>query len=276
VTQSSADCATSELEVWPWAFRVHVLGSFRLLKCGDPIRLSCRAQPKPLELLQALIAFGGSDVGAGTLSDALYPDSDGDAGYHALESALYRLRRLLGAHDAVRMAASRLSLDRRIFWVDMWEFERVLQSPTPSGVDIGVRFARAGQLYEGHFLEQESECPWALRARARLRDGMLRLVRETAHLHEACQQWQEAALVYQRGLELDALAEDLYRGLMVCHRELGDHSEALQAYGRCRDLLTRQLGVPPSPKTQAIYESVRRCAAHSLGSPATVGGRACW
>jgi DNA-binding SARP family transcriptional activator len=40
---------------------------------------------------------------------------------------------------------------------------------------------------------------------------------------------------------------------MLCHQELGDHSEALQAYRRCRELLACFLGIPPNAKTQALY-----------------------
>src|SRR5215472_16533691 len=89
---------SAEYGLWP--FRVYVLGRFRLLKGDEPIRFSRRIQRKPLELLQALIAFGGTEVGASTLTDVLWPDSEEDAGYHALESALYRLRQLLGRPDA--------------------------------------------------------------------------------------------------------------------------------------------------------------------------------
>jgi DNA-binding SARP family transcriptional activator len=54
---------------------------------------------------------------------------------------------------------------------------------------------------------------------------------------------------------------------MFCHQQLGDHSEALQAYGRCRELLKHFLGVPPNEKTQALYHSVRERAAYvSVGS----------
>jgi DNA-binding SARP family transcriptional activator len=82
--------------------RVHVLGGFRLLTGDIPISIPSRSR-KPRELLQALVAFGGTEVNAGVLIDALWPDSEGDAAYHALESALYGLRQLLGARDAVRM-----------------------------------------------------------------------------------------------------------------------------------------------------------------------------
>ena len=247
-------------EYGPWPFRVYVLGRFRLLKGDEPIRFSRRIQRKPLELLQALIAFGGTEVGASTLTDALWPDSEGDAGYHALESALYRLRQLLGTADAVRMVGSKLSLNRRLFWVDVWELQRGLQTGSPPDSELTSRLARMRELYAGHFLEHETEKSWAIKARQALCDRFLRYLRDSARIYESRRLWDEAARVYQTGLELDVLAEDFYRGLMVCHRELGDHSEALQAYRRCREFLTRFLGVPPNAKTQSIYHSVRQSA----------------
>jgi DNA-binding SARP family transcriptional activator len=250
-------------EHWPWHFKVNVLGRFRLLKADAPVRFSRRAQRKPLELLQALIAFGATEVPARALIDALWPDSEGDAGYHALESALYRLRQLLDAPDAVHMAGSRLSLDRNQFWVDMWEFEHLLHGARQRVADSPECVGRIRQLYEGHFLEHESEKPWALKTRQDLRDRFLSCMRAAARVYEDRNLWQEAARVYQSGLELESLSEDFYRGLMVCHRELGDHSEALQAYRRCREVLTRFLSVAPNAKTQAVYHSVRERASRA-------------
>ena len=51
-------------------FRVHVLGRFRILTRDTPITIPPRLR-KPQELLQALIAFGGAEVSAGVLIDAL-------------------------------------------------------------------------------------------------------------------------------------------------------------------------------------------------------------
>jgi LuxR family maltose regulon positive regulatory protein len=245
-------------------FQVFVLGRFRVIKDGAPIRFSRRAQRKPLELLQALIAQGGVEIGASTLTDALWPDSEGDAAYHALESALYRLRQLLGAPSAVSMAGGKLTLDRRQFWVDMWAFEGELQAGSAGHRGAGERLARMRKLYAGHFLAQEAEKPWALEKRQILREKFVHAIRDIAHDYEARRLWQEAAGVYQVGIEVDSLAEDLHRGLMTCHRELGDHVAAVQAFRRCSQLLTEVLGLPPSSKTRALYHSVR----HEAASPA--------
>lgn len=241
--------------------QVFVLGRFQVIKDGAPIRFSRRAQRKPLELLQALIAHGGVEVGASTLTDALWPDSEGDAAYHALESALYRLRQLLGAPSAVSMAGGKLTLDRRQFWVDMWAFESELQAGKADHSGAVERLPKMRELYAGHFLAQEAEKPWALEKRQILREKFVHAIRDIARHYEARGLWQEAAGVYQVGIEVDSLAEDLHRGLITCHRELGDHAAAVQAFRRCSELLTEVLGLPPSSKTRALYHSVRHEAA---------------
>src|ERR1700733_10728209 len=118
-------------------FRVYVLGRFRLLTQATAIIIPPRLR-KPQELMHASIACGGTEVSAGALIDALWPDSEGGNAYHALESALYRLRQLLGARDAVRMEGGKISLDRDQLWVDMWEFEEELQrahDPKMNGIE---------------------------------------------------------------------------------------------------------------------------------------------
>ncbi len=60
-----------------------------------------------------------------------------------------------------------------------------------------------------------------------------------------------------RALELDNLAEGLYRRLMVSYRELGEMAEALKVYRRCRDMLSIVLGLSPSAETEAIRSSLR-------------------
>jgi DNA-binding SARP family transcriptional activator len=246
--------------LWPWPFKVHLLGGFRLLKADVPVRFSRRAQRKPFELLQALIAFGGTQVSASALTDALWPDSEGDAAYHALETTLYRLRQLLGSADAVRMKEGTLSLDRQQFWVDVWEFEHAVHSDGTAR-NAAERWSQIRELYAGHFLEHQSEQPWAQKTRQTLRDRALRCCREAARSYEGQRLWQQAARVYETGLDLDSLSEELYRGLMVCHRELEELGEALRVYRRCCETMTRTLGVHPNAKTQAVYESVYQRAA---------------
>lgn len=246
-------------------FKVFVLGHFQVLKGDAPIRFSRRQQRKPLELLQALIAFGGTEVGATKVIDALWPDSEGDVAYHALESALYRLRRLLGAPSAIAMAGGKLTVNRRQVWVDMWAFEDELRTENVDDRAPAERLTRLRELYSGHFLAQEAEKTWALERRQNLRDKFVRAIGDFARNYEKRALWQEAAGVYQVGIEVDSLAEEFHRGLIMCHRELGDNAAAVMAYRRCSELLLKRLGVQPSSKTLALYQSVRDEALSQAG-----------
>src|ERR1700704_4003646 len=189
---------------YPERIRVHVLGRFRLTKGDVPIAIPSRLR-KPRELLQALIAFGGTEVSAGLLIDALWPDSEGDAAYHALESALYRLRQLLGARDAVRMEGGKASLNRDQVWVDMWEFEEELQRPHDPQAKGIERIGRLRLLYQGHFLQHEADKPWVLKVRQKLRDRLQRVIRDAARECERARRWEDAANLYRSGIELDPL-----------------------------------------------------------------------
>src|SRR4029077_12351618 len=149
-----------EVDAWPRPIKIYSLGHFSVLKDGAPIRFARRTQKRPLELLQALIAFGGIEVAVSTLTEALWPDSEGDTAYHAFESVLYRLRQLLGSAGALVLVGGKLSLDARSCWVDVWAFERELDAARAGDANPEQTLERLRQLYRGHFLEQESEKSW--------------------------------------------------------------------------------------------------------------------
>jgi hypothetical protein len=125
------------------------------------------------------------------------------------------------------MEGGKVSLNRDQLWVDMWKFEEELQRPHDPEANRIERIRGLRRLYQGHFLQHEAETPWVLRARQALRDGLLDAIRDAARACEHACRWKDAANLYRSGIELDSLNEGLHRGLMLCHREIGNHSEAL-------------------------------------------------
>jgi LuxR family transcriptional regulator, maltose regulon positive regulatory protein len=156
------------VESWPYPIRIHTLGSFRIVRAGEPLRFAGKLQKRPLELLKALIAFGGKDVEVERLVDALWPDADADLGHRSFETALYRLRRLLAHEGAIQLQGGRLSLSSRHCWLDVWAFERSVQSANGR--------ERAIALYRGPFLADDAGRPWTASAREQLRASFQRLV----------------------------------------------------------------------------------------------------
>ncbi len=251
-----------ELENWPWAVKVYTLGRFEILRDDRPLAFSRKAPKKPLQLLKAIVAAGGRGVGEAQLTDALWPEQEGDAAHHAFASALHRLRQLLG-EATVSLVEGRVNLDLRRVWVDSWTFESLAvqaeTAPSAGSPDTWVSSAeQAVSLYSGNFLADELESAWAEVPRHRLRTRFIRLVQALAAHFEQAGDWTAALSAYEHGLEIDDLAESLYQGLMRCHHQLGHRAEALDAYYRCKLRLSICLSAKPSAATEAILKTVQQ------------------
>jgi DNA-binding SARP family transcriptional activator len=251
------------LAAWPWPLAIRALGRFELARDGAPLEIRGKAQKKPLELLKALVALGSERVEASRLAALLWPGADGDAAKGSFDTTLYRLRKLLGRDDVLVLAEGKLSLDRRTCWLDVWAFERLARdadAPASTGDLAAQEPARLGRAvldaYPGHFLAADEDAPWAIELRDRLRSKLGRTVAGIGHRLQTAGRWADAVALYERALELDNLAEALYRELMICHRELGQPAAALQTYRRCRELLSVVLGLSPSAETEAVRRSL--------------------
>lgn len=258
-------CAESaDVEDWPWPMRICTLGRFAIVIDDVPLRSHGKAQRRPLDLLKILVAMGGRDVASDSVVGALWPDSSGDAG-HAFESTLHRLRKLLGRDDAILLVEGKLSLNPQIVWVDVWALERQLvkaeRALTDAGQDGGASaseiFEAILQLYRGHFLDGEGDEPRILGMRDKLRSKFLRFLLLLGDHYEVQGQWTRSAELYQRGLELDNLAEELYHRLMITYQKRGQPAGALEVYRRCRQMLSVVLGAKPSKEIEALYQTLK-------------------
>ena len=59
-------------------------------------------------------------------------------------------------------------------------------------------------------------------------------------------------------VELDPFRETAYQLLMRMHAAAGDRAAALRVFAKCRELLRDELGVSPSPQTEAVYLEILR------------------
>ncbi|MBU1426021.1 MAG: hypothetical protein KKH12_03275 [Gammaproteobacteria bacterium] len=246
---------------WPWPLKIYTLGRFAVVKDDDSVIQSVKTQKKTLDLLKALIAFGGRDVSDQKLSEALWPQAEGDLAHQSFKVTLHRLRKLIGA-DALVIQDGKLSLDARHAWVDAWAFERLLGALENASTeeDIAARVGQAIKLYGGAFLQSDEEA-WALSLRERLRSKFLRIIGQATDCLCTQSHCAEALACYQKGLEIDPLAESFYQGQMQCHYCLKQPAAGLAVYQRCREALERELGVFPSSKTEELHTRLRQLSA---------------
>lgn len=106
---------------WPWPVRIALqpdspLCGLAIEVDGAPPVLGPKLPRRPLQLLAALVAGGGS-ADVRTLADSLWPEAEGDRADDALEVALRRLRQLLGRPEALLLAGGQLALNRQQVWL---------------------------------------------------------------------------------------------------------------------------------------------------------------
>lgn len=250
--------AAIEFDAQSWPLKIYALGRFSVVKDGTPIRLHGKGQKKPLNLLKALISYGGRDISEEKLAETLWPDAEGDAAKASLKATLHRLRRLIGG-KAIIVAEGKLTLDARRCWVDEWALERqitrLLEDPLAAIAEGRERQLLA--LYHGHFL-QDDDSSYVINARERIRSKFLRAMERVGQGLCEGRACEAALLFYRKGLEVDPLAERFYRGLMKCCDCLQRPAEGLAAYEQCRQTLARELGVKPSAETEALARSLRK------------------
>ncbi|HYA87785.1 MAG TPA: BTAD domain-containing putative transcriptional regulator [Nitrospirota bacterium] len=266
------------VDTWPWPIKIYTLGRFEIMRDGKPIQFTGKVQKKPLEMLKVLIAFGAMDISEERIADALWPDVDGDTARLSFKTTLHRLRNVLGKEEFIQLKEGRISLERRTCWVDAWAFETMVEHAEAAGREqaVGGRISarsklnneryvnlleKAISMYHGHYLGNESDKPWSISFKERLRNKFLSIVAMLGDYWNQQSSNPKAAVnkaieCYQRGIEIDDVAEDFYQNLMLCYGKLGRKVEAAKVYKRCRDTLASSFGVEPSKETHAIYQSI--------------------
>ena len=170
------------------------------------------------------------------------------------------------------MQDGRLTRDNRLCGVDAWAFERFIGdadrqwSRGKGRNESGLKKDKAAEavrltekalaLYQGPFLESDSDESRVVSQREHLRMRYVRAVGRLAYHWEQAGEYEKAADHYQSSLRVDDLTEEFYQRLMLCYKKLGRKTEAIKTYLRCCAVLKANMGVKPSDETTAIYRTI--------------------
>lgn len=248
------------IDAWPWRVRIRLLGKLAVEIDGQPMEQHRKAPHRLLELLAAIIAFGGQDVPVTRLTDALWPEADGDAAQETFKKSLARLRHLLGIDEVIQLHKGCVSLNREICWVDAQAFEAgVKEAERRTRFDDGaVDGDQVQALYKGPFLALETIPVWANPYREELRRRFVRLILRRVEQALAKRQTEAAARGLEQALEVDPLAETLYQRLIPLLAANGRQTDAASWYHRCKFALARWDARQPSPETQQLLKTLQR------------------
>ncbi|GEM_PF-2924300 len=217
------------------------------------------------ELLTYLLNRAGEATRRDSLIHTFWPNSPQDKGRSALNTALWRINKMLDRIDGVAIRALDdlivLETSEHVF-VDgadltrlYWQARRMM---TDAGrIDIKIRRTLSDLLERcsGSFLEG-CNAQWALEDRARvegLRMRALDLLMEDASRRDAVGD----ALSWGRLiLTIDPLRETVYHDMMCLYVENGERHKALMLYEELRGILAEELQVDLDPATRELRNSI--------------------
>jgi len=256
--------------------KIQLLGGFQLTWHGEVV--SGFSNTRLQALLAYLLLHRHAPQSRQTLAYLFWPESGDSQARTNLRNALHLLRNYLP------QATDFLAIESQsVQWraqtpavVDVIELSR-LQQEAQSAIDLQARrqaLEQAIALYTGPLLPDCYD-EWMLPLREEWQQTYLNTVYALIDLLTEARDYRAALEQAQRLLQADPLQETTYARLMQLHAALGDRATALRIYHLCRTTLDRELGVDPSPTTQAVYErllNLEHVGAQG-GTPATEGLR---
>ena len=218
--------------------------------------------------LLAYLALGrGRYFSRAELLDTLWPERMASMTAGSFNTALWRLRRMVEC--APFQHGELIASDRRgaiglngsqAIWLDIEEFERRIASglsrPIEQLGDCDIEDLRAGvALYKSDILLEFTD-DWALREREKHRRHYLNALWRLMQLCAIRREYGEAVRYAQCILDCDALREDVHRELMQLFVLSGQRAQALRQFETCRDMLRRELAIPPMRETLSLYRQI--------------------
>ncbi len=233
---------------------IRLFGGFSVQYEGEPL------PPLPSRSARLLLAWlalnAGRPQARSLLTDRFWPDAVEARARRRLSHALWQVQDGLGEmapdHAYLVTRGDEVLFDAASpYTLDVEEFEQRLDRIDQSGTidDAGLRsLRRCVSLYQGDLLAGSYET-WVLEEQERLRQ---RYVTALGRLVEASKKrgnFEEALTFAQRLTHQAPLREDVHREVMRLCVLLGQPSQALEQFERCRSVLMEELGTQPSAET---------------------------
>jgi TolB-like protein/DNA-binding SARP family transcriptional activator/Tfp pilus assembly protein PilF len=260
-------------------FRLSLLGPFSLTgPSGQVLEVSSRKN----RLLLAMLALAPQrSIGRDRLAGLLWSENSEEQSRSSLRQGLAVLRKDLRGQDGLFFAGvdSSVTLHPRNVVIDTDLFlENAELASRPS-------LERAIGLWRGPFLagvtapEPDLE-QWLAERREYFNGRYVTAMDRLVTFLEGPARIDMA----QRLLQADTMREGSHRRLMEAYLAAGEKAQALRHYDKLRKLLREELGVEPSPETQALRDRIAATgngthtppprAAEAVAAPAAIAGTA--
>jgi DNA-binding SARP family transcriptional activator len=243
------------------AMAIRCLGPFEISRRGESVPTGWRAKGR--ELIAYLVAHPAGAPKERVI-DELWPDVEPARASLRFNKCAALIRAVARGRDDSRMYVERVGdsayrLEEGSWWVDAWEFERLIHEAErrEEGTDVVNGFRDAVALYRGEFCD-DAYYPWLDGIRERFRNLFVEACGRLAYLLSDAGEHDQALSVLDRAIRADPVCEDLVRRAIALEATLGRRAAALARYRRLEATLDAELDVEPDPETQVLVERLLR------------------
>jgi DNA-binding SARP family transcriptional activator len=241
---------------------IYTLGQFQVYLDDNLIKNWPGA--KTLTIFKFLAARRGTPVLKDILMDTFWPDTNLDATRRNLHQAIYTLRQTL-RQDSTSFQHILFENDSYRFnpelnlWLDFAEFEKHVRAgqykeALGKAEEAANEYSRAESLYQGDFLAENPYDDWPLPQREQLRNAYIDIATRLSNYYIQRKQFGSATKLNQKILQQDPYHEEAHCQLMRCYEAQGLRHLAIRQYHILVAALEEELGLSPSPKTNALFQ----------------------
>jgi LuxR family transcriptional regulator, maltose regulon positive regulatory protein len=193
------------------------------------------------------------------MGDILWPESSPGQLKLRFKNTLYRLRHALQL-DVILFSDERYSFNRKLDYeydVDsFWEYIRQAEN-TVKARERKKFYTAAVQLYKGPYLPEVSGS-WVVAERERIYKEFVKASMKLAEMHLEDREFEQVIDLCTRVLGQDPCLEEAYRFSMRANAALGNRVGIIRQFERCQQALMGEVGLSPSPQTEALYQTLIR------------------
>ncbi|TCS93918.1 BTAD domain-containing putative transcriptional regulator [Hazenella coriacea] len=245
-----------------YTLRIQTLGDFRVWLGEEEVSSKDWQRGKAKELFQLLLTKRRMLLMKEEICSLLWPEADDKAATRDFKVALNALNNALEPKRPARSNSFYIQRQGSLYGfnlssgyeLDADEFERLIQIGLKE--DNPIQLQSGLELYGGTYLPERRYEDWCFTERERYQSLFIRGAERLAQLYVREAKYDDAIYWCERMIQEDACWEEAYRLLMVCYYLKDNRPQAIRQYKKCIDILERELGVPPMPKTEQIYKQI--------------------
>ncbi|MBZ9803446.1 BTAD domain-containing putative transcriptional regulator [Mesorhizobium sp. ES1-6] len=247
--------------------QVNLLGSFAITVNGQ--RVHSDLGPSGQRMAAFLFAFPGRLHRRERIADLFWPEMNTERSRAALNSALWRLRKILGQEPEsnggrnLRSIGDDVVLDQES-WLHVDSSavtalaKKLAAGSDPRETPSLAAIRAAIELYQGPFLDGEENSLF-LEERERVHTCFVTLAHNALARYVAQKDYADAIAVCRTVLSFDPFREFFVRNILglLCLDE--QRAEAARFFDRWQKVLRTEIGVGPMPETARLFQLVREC-----------------